>query len=149
MVLKENLVIGYWQYAPLIDLHQYSRMWLSELSFSRGELKFMENLLNKHFLYLIDPKRMRNVKTVAASIQKYQEQIDDIEQKIGEHSKRLRRLVMTPNQIFEEKYRKEHGQLQIQLNEFQEAYRELKTQIFLAADRILEEEEKDRQLYLW
>ena len=137
---KASLVMDYSQYAAMEDLHRHSKRWLSEIAFRKEEFGFMQKLLNKHFLYFIDSKRIGKTTKLAEQIKSLEQQRSELESSILEHEKHLKQLLQVPGKKQEKDYRTEHRNLEDQLDVFLQDSKQIKQALFSVADEVLKEE---------
>lgn len=143
-----SLVIGYWQYAPLEDLHQRSRMWLSEITFWREEFAFLRKLINNHFSYFTDKKRANRTLRLGNKVNSMENELNTVENNVSEHESHLKELMMTKSEKLEKQYRQEHRTLEEMLSGFMQDFKVVKRDIFNEADEVLKEEKMQRLISL-
>lgn len=136
--------MGYWKYATPEELHRHSKIWLSEIAFWKDELTFMLKLVNSHFVFFVDEKRLRETLSLTRGIRAIKQELAAMEDSIAAHEKRLKRLLQLQGRKREEDYRNEHGSLEKIMGAFLKRYRVLKKALFSEADKVLKEAKNKR-----
>jgi seryl-tRNA synthetase len=143
-----SLVMGYWEYTPLEELHRRSRLWLSEIAFWQEELAFMQKLIKNHFLYFTDEKRRGETNRLMQQMNSLTDDLKAVKINVQEHESHLAAFMLAKSNQKEKTYRTEHGTLEQLLSRFMEDYKATKQQLFREADEVLQEEKMQRFINL-
>ena len=128
------------------QMHQASKDWLSELRFIKDEHLFFEDLIKSFTLQLINPEKFSHNKEIIDALNRSQKKNNFFIEAVKVHKNELQIMVDGIDQSKEEAaYKKEHRGLIVEISEFQENYRTLKTQLFDIIKNI-KKEEKQRRL---
>ncbi len=139
--MNERLQIDYWDTINLETLHYHSREWLSEIDFWKDELRFMQNLLQKHFLFFFEKEGVTAVNELTTRLSStLTEGLNQLEQDVQLHEKRLVALIKSSKKQREDAYRMEHGQLEDRLNQYAKHFKKVKRELFKMAEAVLKEE---------
>jgi hypothetical protein len=139
--VKQPLIKGYWESADLLTLHRMSRKWLSDLGFYKDELLFMQNLLQKHFLYFFEKERINIVNPLAKRLSyTLKKQLEQLEKEVSAHESQLVQTIKIGIKTDEKKYRMAHATLDDSFLQFEEDLKLAKQKLFQIAEKVLKEE---------
>ncbi len=134
-----------WKSAEKINFS--SIQWISELNFMKDEHQFLAEMLTEYTLPIIESYLLSKVKNLIDRLTKYKEKTETLLNKIIEHRKGLLVMVDGINQLEEEKrYKKEHGELLIDINQLTREYNDLKNEIFVTITQALKQQ-KQKQFF--
>lgn len=134
------MILGYWRYASVEELHQRTLMWLSEITFWHTELLFMQKLVSDHFVLFTDKERIETTLSLTDGLQTLEKELATIKERVLAHEKRLLRFLKLHGKKREEDYRTEHGTLEKTMSAFVHQFRSLKKRVFAEADEVLKAE---------
>ena len=137
--------VNYVEWLSADQMHQASKEWLSELRFIKDEHLFFEDLIKSFTLQLINPAKFSHNKEIIAALTSSQKKTDFFIDAVKVHKNELQIMVDGIDQLKqEEAYKKEHRGLIVEIAEFKENYRTLKTQLFDVIKSIKKEEKQGR-----
>ena len=129
------------------NMHRDSRNWLSELRFAQDEELFLDDLVKSYTLQLIDTKHFAESKKVIDKLSKIQKETDALIDIVKNHEKGLSIMVDGVNEFDKEKaFKNKHVKLIINVKNFLEKYRDLKTELFAVVKSVLKEGKQKRLL---
>lgn len=142
------------QYAPKTDslvmtdpmenvrksLYVITEHWQSDLRFYADELHFFKILVDRHFMRLVHEEHRDATKLTVSKMGKLENRRFIIEQKVNRHLFHMANLIQDPFPRNAHSYHDEHRKLEVAMADFVKELRELKTQIFQLARRVMEEE---------
>ncbi|MFH4967166.1 hypothetical protein V8G61_03085 [Gaetbulibacter sp. M240] len=129
------------------NMHRDSRNWLSELRFAQDEELFLDDLVKSYTLQLIDTKHFAESKKVIEKLSKIQKETDTLIEIVKNHEKGLSIMVDGINEFDKEKaFKNKHVKLIINVKNFLEKYRTLKTELFAVVKSVLKEGKQKRLL---
>jgi hypothetical protein len=129
------------------EMHFSSIQWISELNFIKDEHQFFEDMLKEYTLPIIESHLLTRVKDLIDRLTKYKQKADTLLNKITEHRNGLQIMVDGINQLEEEnRYKKEHRKLLIDVNQFSLEYNALKKEIFETISWALKQQKQKRLL---
>lgn len=129
------------------EMHFSSIKWISELNFIKDEHLFFEDMLKEYTLPIIESHLLSKVKDLIVRITKYQQKTETLLNRITKHRNGLQIMVDGINQLEEEnKYKKEHRELLIDVNQFSLEYNDLKKEIFETISQALKQQKQKRLL---
>ncbi|WP_179336702.1 hypothetical protein [Winogradskyella ludwigii] len=129
------------------QMHEDSKEWLSELLFIKDEHLFFDDLIKSFTLQLLEPEKFSDNIEIIDILNKSEKRNNLLIEAIRVHENDLQIIVDGVNQINEEKvYKKSHQGLLIKIREFENEYRNLKTQLFEIIKNIKKEDKRNRLL---
>ncbi|MBO3115975.1 hypothetical protein J4050_04410 [Winogradskyella sp. DF17] len=113
------------------DMHEASKLWLSELSFFKEEQFFLEDLIKSYTLQLIDKNRFEASKNVVDRLSQVVKQTEVLYNAVTKHEKELSIMVDGIDELEKEaNYKKEHRNLIELIGEFKKRYQNVKAELF-------------------
>jgi len=129
------------------EMHFSSIQWISELNFIKDEDQFFEDMLKEYTMPIIESHLLSKVKGLIDRLTKYKQKTETLLNKILEHRNGLQIMVDGINQLEEEnRYKKEHRKLLIDVNQFSLEYNDLKKEIFETISQALKLQKQKRLL---
>ncbi|SHH66445.1 hypothetical protein [Winogradskyella jejuensis] len=129
------------------DMHDSSKLWLSELSFYKEEQIFFEDLIKSYTLQLIDNKHFEESKSIVNRLSEIVKQTQVLINAVKSHEKELSIMVDGIDQLEEEAvYRKEHRNLIELIGEFKKRYQSIKKTLFDLIKLVIKESKQKRFL---
>lgn len=129
------------------DMHEASKLWLSELRFAKDEYAFFDDLVKSYTLQLIDTKHFPESQKIIDGLIKIEKKTDLLIEAIKTHENELEIMVDAINQPKEEEaYKREHRNLIVIMSEFQKEYRTFKTKLFKLIKTVIKEGKQKRLL---
>jgi hypothetical protein len=138
---KRPNISSYWESANIETLHRMSRKWLSDFGFYKDELHFMQNLLQKHFLYFFEKERVDTIQPLVNRISSSLKiQLADLEKAVSLHEVELAKIIKSGDKINEKSYRVAHAKLNERVWQYDEDLKLVKQELFGIAEKVLKEE---------
>ncbi|GAA4280949.1 hypothetical protein [Gaetbulibacter aestuarii] len=129
------------------NMHRDSRNWLSELEFAKDEELFLDDLIKSYTLQLIDSKHFAESKKVIDKLSKIQKETDALLEIVKNHEKGLSIMVDGINEFDKEKaFKNKHVKLIINVKNFLDRYKTIKTELFTVVKGVLKEGKQKRLL---
>ncbi|MBQ4820939.1 hypothetical protein [Aquimarina sp. MMG016] len=129
------------------ELHEASLNWVSELKFIKDEQHFLDELIENYTLQLISGNIFEKSKKVVNELSKKQNEINPLLKKVINHCNELTILVDGMDQPEEEKeYKEKHRVLLIEVDTYQQEYKEVKRKIFDLIKMIMKQSKQKRLL---
>jgi hypothetical protein len=139
--IKNPTISGYWESADIETLHRMSRKWLSDFGFYKDEFHFMQNLLQKHFLYFYEKERIDTIQPLVKRLStSLKIKLADLEKAVSLHEVELARMIKSGDKINEKSYRVAHAKLNDRVWQFDEDLKSVKQELFGIAEKVLKEE---------
>lgn len=129
------------------NMHRDSRNWLSELDFAKDEELFLDDLIKSYTLQLIDSKHFAESKKVIDKLSKIQKETDSLLEIVKNHEKGLKIMVDGINEFDKEKaFKNKHVKLIINVKNFLDRYKTLKSELFTVVKGVIKEGKQKRLL---
>lgn len=127
-------------------LFKATEQWQSDLGFFADELQFFRSLIDKHFMRLIREEHRDLTKQTVDRMGKVENRRHNLEQKVSRHLIHMSNLIRDPFPHDAHAYREEHAKLEAAMADFVKDSRNLKTEIFGLARRVMDEEKTNHLL---
>ena len=127
------------------DMHDASRLWLSELQFFKEEQLFLEDLIKSYTLDIIDNNHFEESKKLVDKLSISVKNTQVLLNAVNTHEKGLSIMVDGIDQIEEEiEYRREHRNLIELIGEFKKRYQSIKKRLFNLIKVVMKEGKQKR-----
>ena len=127
------------------DMHDASRLWLSELQFFKEEQLFLEDLIKSYTLDIIDNNHFEKSKKIVDKLSISVKNTQVLLNAVNTHEKGLSIMVDGIDQIEEEiEYRREHRNLIELIGEFKKRYQSIKKRLFNLIKVVMKEGKQKR-----
>lgn len=122
------------------ELYILTGHWQSDMKFFQDEIRFLVNLVNKYFMFLIEDENIMKVQTVAGKLSRIDEQRSVLERKIIIHLHRLKELMEDSSTGNEDTFRNEHIALEDEIADLTKSFRETKKAVFELTENVIQSE---------
>lgn len=130
------------------DMHDTTKLWMSELDFFTEEQLFLEDLIKSYTLDLIDKKHFEESKALVEQLSVIVKQTKVLSKAVTSHESDLSIMLDGVDQLKEEaNYRKEHRNLIELIGEFKKRYQSVKTRLFNLITLVMKEGKQKRLLH--
>ncbi len=136
----------YMQAAGWQQLHVLSEKWLSELSFYRDEIRFLKDVVNKYFIWLVADEKMDTLTHLSQRLIKIEEVNQYLLETTNKHMGHLVDLIENSFSHDEQAFREEHSTLEDRIAGFEQDFMVLKSDIFTITKKVIEIERLKRLL---
>jgi hypothetical protein len=138
---------NYVEWKSAEEMHFSSTQWISELNFIKDEHQFFEGMLKEYTLPIIESHLLSKVKDLIDHLTKYKQKVETLINKTTEHRNGLQIIVDGIDQLDEEnRYKKEHRKLLIDVTQFSLENNDLKKEIFETIAQALKQQKQKRLL---
>ncbi|REE81606.1 hypothetical protein BX611_1141 [Lutibacter oceani] len=126
------------------ELHNDSKIWLSEIDFINFEIRFLEHLLSSKYIDYLDAGLYDRIEEFTKQL--FSKKADGIELKevILEHEKILSDLIDQNCVTSNKNYLATHNNLALEINTFISKYKYLKMQIFEVVEKVMKKKEQKK-----
>ncbi len=128
------------------QLHVLSEKWLSELSFYKDEIRFLNDVVNKYFVWLVADEKMDTLTRLSQRLIKIQEVNQYLLETTNKHMGHLVDLIENSFSHDEQTFREEHSTLEDRIAGFEQDFMVLKSDIFRITKKVIEIERLKRLL---
>ncbi|MDO1513922.1 hypothetical protein Q2T41_14770 [Maribacter confluentis] len=126
---------------PWDELYVLTNHWVSDLEFYRDDLKFLNHLIDKYFIWLTKPENLQMIKELKTGLQETNTMVHDLLEKVGKHRNRLGLLVEDPNRKDAGVIVMEHEHLEEEIISFVSFFRLNRNETFKLTEYIMDSEE--------
>jgi len=124
------------------ELHALTTHWQSDIVFFGDELRFIDLLIDKYFMSLVDKENIAVTKEVAAKLSDIKKIYESLHQKVLKHLRHIENLMVEPFALDASVFRNEHVMLEDELVAFVKNFREIKHRVFQLTDRVVKTEKQ-------
>lgn len=136
-----TITTNYIEWLSAEEMHKQSLAWLSELNFIKDEHLFFEDLIKTFTIELLELQDFSNDKEIVDAINRSEKRTIQFIEAVIAHEKGLQIMVDEIDQPKDEKaYKEEHKKLAIEVNQFLQGYRILKSQVFTIITAVKKEQ---------
>ncbi|REE82789.1 hypothetical protein BX611_0059 [Lutibacter oceani] len=128
------------------DLYVLTEHWKSDLLFYQDDLKFLDHLIDKYFIWLSKEENIVKVREIELSLVKITKQCSNLLEKVNKHLSHLAGLIDDPFKYDSHQFRTEHQTLEDDISKFIKDFRKNRKNIFTITEHVIESEEMVRQL---
>ncbi|MBD3638815.1 MAG: hypothetical protein HUJ25_15790 [Crocinitomicaceae bacterium] len=111
-------------------LYVLTEHWNTDIDFYKDELKFLEDVIEEHFLWIIQSGKMPLVQVLKEQIGEAKTEVRKLDEQIKKHLMHLEELMENAFTHDEQKFREEHEKLEEKFGAFVKFFRELKTNLY-------------------
>ncbi len=128
------------------DLYVLTEHWKSDLLFYQDDLKFLDHLIDKYFIWLSKEENIVKVREIELSLVKITKQCSNLLEKVNKHLSHLAGLIDDPFKYDSHQFRTEHQTLEDDISKFIKDFRKNRKNVFTITEHVIESEEMVRQL---
>jgi CRISPR/Cas system CMR subunit Cmr4 (Cas7 group RAMP superfamily) len=122
------------------ELYVLTEYWLSELKFFKDEIKFLEDIINKYFIWLTKEENIDKVREQIVVLTKLHKEVDELIDRTKKHLNHIAELLTNPFAYDEYKFREEHAVLEEDFTKAFKAYKNAKKEIFKITEHVMDTE---------
>jgi len=125
------------------ELHNDSKLWLSEIDFISDEIRFLEHLLSAKYIDCLSAGLYQKIEEFVYKISEQKKVGETIRIVINEQETILLDLIQKNNVNSNKNYLENHKKLEFEVNYYSKKYKRLKRQIFEIVENVMKN--KDRK----
>ncbi|SNR32675.1 hypothetical protein [Lutibacter flavus] len=126
------------------ELHNDSKIWLSEIEFINYEIKFLEHLLSTNYIDYLDSGLHDRIEEFSKEIFNDKNIGTTLKDLIFEHENVLSDLIESDCVISNKNYAATHDNLALEINKFISKYKYLKMQIFEIVENVMQKKQQKK-----
>ncbi|MDX2173623.1 MAG: hypothetical protein SFY56_10900 [Bacteroidota bacterium] len=130
---KDYLHTATWE-----DIYALSEHWLTDLEFFKDELNFLDILIGKYFLMMLKNESVDKIHNITSKISGLIKEQQVLTEKINKHLKDLSLLMENAFNTSEQWFRNDHVDLEERLTLFTDNFRNIKKEIFMITEYVIE-----------
>ncbi|QNK77151.1 hypothetical protein H7F37_13690 [Winogradskyella sp. PAMC22761] len=136
---------NYIQKADWQKLYILTEHWKTDISFYTDDLRFLHHLIDKYFLWISKKENIDVIQEIELNLLKVDRQSESLLNRVNKQLQYLTDLMGDPLVYNSDEFRKEHEQLEDDLNQFVIDFRENRKEIFKITEHIIKGEELIKQ----
>lgn len=121
------------------NLYVLTNHWISDLEFYKDELRFLRNLINRYFKWLVQDENIARVEALTERLTRLNIQQREISDRVHKHLSKLRILAEYSPEMNRD-FRDSHSSIEEQLATFVKSFRSLKKEVFALTEEVTESE---------
>ena len=119
------------------ELHNDSKIWVSEINLIKDEIRFLEHLLSANYIDFLAAGLHIKIEDDVKQISIQKNVGTELQELINEQEKVLSELIKTESVTGNINYIENHKKLEIEVNTYINKYKELKQQIFKIVENVM------------
>ena len=127
------------------ELYILTKHWKSDLLFYKDDLKFLDHLIDKYFIWISKKEDIDAVRSINNSILETAKKCSDLLKKVEKHLMHLANLIEDPFKYDAHQFRTEHQQLEDDITNFVKEFRRNRIEVFEVTKLVIESDEFVRQ----
>jgi hypothetical protein len=129
-----------WEELYILDKH-----WKSDLLFYKDDLKFLDHLIDKYFIWISKKEDSDAVRKIDNSILETAKKCNDLLKRVEKHLMHLANLIEDPFKYDSHQFRTEHQRLEDNITDFVKIFRENRKEVFEVTSLVVESDDFIRQ----
>lgn len=126
------------------ELHQDSRLWVSEIHFIKDEIRFLEHLLSANYIDFLAKGLHKKIDESVKQISVEKDVGTALLGLINDHEKILSELIKTDSVTSNINFIENHKKLEIEVNAFIKKYKNLKQEIFKTVENVMKKKDQKK-----
>lgn len=127
------------------ELYVLTKHWKSNLLFYKDDLKFLDHLIDKYFIWISKKEDSDAVRSIEKSIVKTDKICASLLKRTEKHLTHLEGLMEDPFKYDSHQFRTEHQQLEDDITNFVKTFRENRKEVFEVTSLVVESDDFIRQ----
>lgn len=126
------------------ELHHDSKEWLSEISFIRDEIRFLEHLLRANYIDCLSAGLYKKIETLVDKMSAERIAGETLEIIIKEQEAILSNLIRQDSVLSNKNYLENHRKLEFEMDYFDKKYKRIKKQIFEIIEQVIRKRDQKK-----
>lgn len=122
-------------------LHVLTNHWKSDLLFYLDDLRFLQHLIDKYFIWITQKDNLREVQQMGRAIFDHTKECKLLLEKLDKHLSHLANVMDEPLKNGSDTFREEHQELEDRIAKFIKAVRENRKKLFSVTERVVDSEQ--------
>jgi len=128
------------------ELNVLTEHWKSDLLFYKDDLKFLDHLIDKYFIWISKKEDFNLVKSIEVGIVETSKNCSSLLQRVNKHLVDIAALIVNPFKYNSQQFREEHQLLEDDISAFVKDFRANRKEVFEVTEHVIESEEFIRQV---
>jgi hypothetical protein len=130
------------------ELYVLTKHWKSDLLFYKDDLKFLNHLIDKYFIWISKKEDIDEVRFIDNSIIETAKKCSNLLKRVEKHLTHLTNLIENPFKYDSHQFRAEHQQLEDDIINFVKTFRNNRKEVFEVTSFVLESDDFIRQFVM-
>jgi hypothetical protein len=139
---------NYFRDANWKELHVLTTHWKSDVDFYKDELRFLRELIDKYFIWLIEDNNLYKAQKLVIRLTDTEKELENILKAVVSHVKQIEKFITNEFVYSEVFFSDEHTRLENKMTAFMKLFRGLKKDIFAVTKEVIEGEKMNHLLSL-
>lgn len=126
------------------ELHNDSKLWISEINLIKDEIRFLEHLLSANYIDFLAAGLHKKIEENVKQISLQKNLGTELQDLIREQEKILSELIKTESVTGNINYIENHKKLEVEVNTYIKKYKELKQQIFKVVENVMKKKDQKK-----
>lgn len=126
------------------ELHNDSKVWISEINLIKDEIRFLEHLLSANYIDFLAAGLHKKIEENVKQISLQKNLGIELQDLIREQEKILSELIKTESVTVNINYIENHKKLEVEVNIYIKKYKELKQQIFKVVENVMKKKDQKK-----
>lgn len=122
------------------QLYVLTEHWKSNLDFYTDELRFLNKLVSKYFIWMTKEDNISNVQKMVVELKSLQKELEEVKTTVKKHMEHIGLFMENPFSHDEQKFRDEHVLLEDTIAEFVNSFKKAKREVFQITEHVIESE---------
>ena len=122
------------------ELYVLSQHWKSDLDFYKHEMKFLNKLIDKYFIWMTKDENIDKVRLIIVDLSKLAKQRALLAEALQKHLSHIARIMESAFTYDEQSFRDEHVELEEKIATLFKGFRKLKKEVFAITEHVMESE---------
>jgi len=123
------------------ELYILTKHWKSDLLFYKDDLKFLDHLIGKYFIWISKKEDNDAVQSIGKSIVRTNKVCSDLLKRVEKHLTHLANLIEDPFKYDSHQFRTEHQQLEDDITDFVKTFRDNRNEVFEVTSLVVESDD--------
>ena len=128
------------------ELYILTKHWKSDLQFYKDDLKFLDHLIDKYFIWISKKEDRNAVQSIGKGIVKTNKICANLLKRAEKHLTHLANLIENPFKYDSYQFRTEHQQLEDDITNFVKIFRDNRKEVFEVTSLVVESDDFIRQV---
>lgn len=128
------------------ELHNDSKIWISEINFINDEMRFLEYLLSSKYIDFLSSGLYKKIEIYVKKMSEEKESGKILLELILKQENILSHLIKNDSVTGNKNFLETHEKLDIEIDEYVKKYKRLKKQIFEIVEKVMKKKEQKKLL---
>ncbi|ETN94920.1 hypothetical protein [Zhouia amylolytica] len=122
------------------ELFVLTEHWQSDLEFYQDDLKFLNHLIDKYFIWLTDKKHIDKVRDLEVNLLEITKKCESLLGQTSKHLTHIEEIMSDPFTYDAQKFREEHQLLEDAISDFIKQFRKSRKAAFAITEYVIDSE---------